>query len=653
MTNSLPGFADAQVVPRECPPAPVVFVDRTAVLAELVALCATKPSSLIVLDGPPGAGKTALALKLAAEARKSFPDGQLYVDLRQHRRGGTVEISGVVEGFLRSLGVHGDRLPHEFDRRTALLRSVLHDKRMLILVDHATAADQVAAWLPNGAGCGVAVTSNFDLDELYQHGAVRVPVERLPVDDGVQLLVEHCGTQRVEAEIEAARRLVELCDGLPVAVNVVGARLRRRRSLRLAEVAGELAASDETAVRAAFDNAYDDLPEQTRRLYVLLGVHPGADLPVRAVEALMPAPDDHLENLQRANLVQWDERVRFGELVAQHAAAKAQEQLTPEGRELALRRLVRHYLVFASAADLAAMGDRLRFAEHDEQIRARAAEFTGERAALDAVDAERHNLVAVVAAAAGQGWFTEVWQLCEALWPYFLSYRHDHDWVTTSSLGVEAARSVRDPAAEARMRCQLARALTETGSFDRAEDELRQALALAERSGHQRLLASVEEFTGKLHVRRGAAERALPHLRRALQINLEVGRTRGAAVQHHALAQALDLSGDHANALTETDRAMELLESLSQPELRNRGNVLVTRAKVLAAVQRTEDAMAALRRATELLRDAGAARLEAKAWEQLAGLDVERARELLAEALAIYRRTGDVEAVARLEARLG
>jgi len=671
VTNSFSGSGDGQVVqagsvtgniylsqaprpvPRECPPAPALFVDRTAELARLRELCATK--TLLVLDGPPGTGKSALACKLAADARESFPDGQLYVDLRQHRRGGGVELSGVVEGFLRSLGIHGDWLSHEFGRRTALLRSVLHDKRVLILVDHATAAEQITAWLPNGPGCAVAVTSTFDLDELYRHGAVRVPVARLPVDDGVRLLAEYCGTERVEAEAEAARRLVELCGGLPLALNVVGARLRRRRSLRLAEAADQLASSGEEAVRAAFDSACDDLPERTRRLYALLGVHPGADIPVHAVQALMPAPDEHLETLQRANLVQWDEetgRVRLGELVARHAAEKARDQLTGEGRELALRRVVRHYLVFASAADLAAMGDRLRFAEPDDEILAAAGQFAGERAAMDALDTERHNLVAVVTAAAEQGWFAEVWRLAEALWPYFLSFKHHRDWIATSQFGVEAAQALNDPVAEARMRSQLARALTETRRFDRAEDELRQALALAESSGHQRLLASVEEFTGKLHVARGAYERAVPHLRRALEINLAAGRTRGAAVQHLALAQALHLSGDHVTALAEADQAMELLESLRRPESRNRGNVLLTRAKILVALHREDDAQAVLREAARLLRDAGAAQLEAKAWELLAELHVEQAREHLTEALAIYRRLGDVEAVARLEDQL-
>ncbi|WP_197288552.1 NB-ARC domain-containing protein [Nocardia sp. NRRL S-836] len=332
MTNGLSGVASSQVVRWECPPAPALFVDRTAELRQLVELCATRRKALLlVLDGPPGAGKSALARKLADAARESFPDGQLYADLREHRRGGGVELSGVVEGFLRSLGV-SEPLPSDLSRLTGLLRSLLHDRRLLIVVDHVTTAEEVVRWLPNGDTCAVAVTSNHDLDELHQYGAVRVQIERLPLDDGVALLREHCGAQRVDAEAEAARRLVTLCDGLPLALNLVGAKLRRRTSLALADVAATLAAEPESVVLAAFDFAHDDLSQQARRLWALLGVHRGGELSVGAVAALMPGPEDVLEELTRANLLEWDElagRVRLGEVGARHAARRAEENLTP------------------------------------------------------------------------------------------------------------------------------------------------------------------------------------------------------------------------------------------------------------------------------------------------------------------------------------
>lgn len=655
--------------PWECPPAPVLFVDRADELAHLVALCETGARQLLVIDGPPGAGKSALARRLATEAKTAFPDGQLYVDLREHRRGAGVELSGVVEGFLRSLGVGDEWLSPELDHRVASLRTRLREKRMLILVDHVTVSEQVTRWLPDAPGCVVAVTSNLDLDELHQHGAVRVRVDRLPVDDGVALLAEYCGRARVEAETDEARQLVELCDRLPLALNLVGPRLRRRKSLSLAKVVRELteAADRLTAIEgagavvtAAFDSAFTDLPEGARRLYLVLGLHPGTDIAVEAVSTLFDEPmtvvEQHLELLHQANLVEWVEtdevnRVRLGELVSRHAAARAEVELTSREREAVVRRAVQHYLLLAAGADLAVGEDRLRFADHadDPEVRAVAAAFTDGAAALNALDLERHNLVGAVTAAADRGWAPEVWQLCEALWPLFLNRKHYRDWVATTLRGVEAGQAVGDPAVEARMRSQLARAFVELRRFTKAEEQLAEAASLAARSGHKRLQASVEEFTGRLHLDRGAYTRAIEHYRRALRINLEVGRTRGAALQHHFLGQALHRSGDHEAALVELRHAVTLLESLPHRNLRNRGSFRMTTAKVLRALGRSAEATAELQQALPLLRQDGAEHLAAQALEQLAELaeadrDLGQARRHLAAAAEIYTAAGSADA---------
>ncbi|KOV82870.1 tetratricopeptide repeat protein [Nocardia sp. NRRL S-836] len=312
---------------------------------------------------------------------------------------------------------------------------------------------------------------------------------------------------------------------------------------------------------------------------------------------------------------------------------------------MAARRVVRHYLVLASAADLAAMGDRMRLAAHDDVVRSKAQELG--KTAFAALDAERHNLVGVLAMASERELFAEVWQLCEALWPYFLNRKHLRDWTATTRLGVAAARAAGDPAAEARMRSQLARALSEQGSFDDAEEELRQAAELADRGGDPRLTASVAEFTGKLHRDRGDHDRAVPHLRRALRIFTEIGRTRGAAIQRHAIAQALHLSGDHEGALAEAGLALAAFEELDA-DPRNVGNVQLTRATVLAAVDRPEEALTALRSAVELLEQADAVQLQARAVELMAELDAERAAAHLATAAALYLRAGDDESADRL-----
>ncbi|HEX8864905.1 MAG TPA: hypothetical protein VF821_04555, partial [Lentzea sp.] len=167
--------------------------------------------------------------------------------------------------------------------------------------------------------------------------------------------------------------------------------------------------------------------------------------------------------------------------------------------------------------------------------------------------------------------------------------------------------------------------------------------------GHRRLQASVEEFTGRLHLTRGAYARAVEHYRRALMINLEVGRTRGAALQRHFLGQALHLSGDHEAALAELRQALTLMESLLHNNFRSRGSILMTTATVLRALGRDTGATAELQRALPLLRQAGVNSLAAQALEQLADLaeacrDVEQVRRHLTAAAEIYTAAGSADA---------
>lgn len=632
-----------RVVPHQLPPAQKLLVNRHAEKARVVDACrGGRSSQLIVVDGPPGAGKSTLALVAVREAVESFPDGEIYVDLRG--RDSSAGVSEVVDAFLRALGIDESSLAWGSAQKIGLLRTLTHDRRMLILVDHVSVAEQVGEWLPDGPGCVVLLTSNYDLDRLRKHLPVRVEVAGLSVADGVELLAAYCGRDRIDAERDAAEDLVRACMGLPKLLEVVATRLANRRSLPIARLAAELAEARTFAAlpkdvrpvaMALFDGVFDEQADQARRLYALLGVHTGRDLSVAAAAALLSAdPEDSLEDLRRAHLVEWDEesgRVRLTDFAAMHAAGKADELLTSEGRELAVRRLVRHYLMLAFGADLAARGDRLRLARYD-----------GPAEAAD-LAAEHDNLVGAVTAAVDAGLFAEAWQLCEALFPYFQDHGRRHDWVAVSRLGVKAAHVLGDVAAESRMRSQLARALSGTRDFDEAEREAAQGVVLAEQSGDQRLLAAAEEFAGKVCVARGAYDRGIPHFERALQINAAVGRDRGVAIQHLALAQARHLSGDNESALRHAESALALFESLDQPELRNRGSALLSKGKALGG---SAQAVAALESAVELLRQAGARQLEADALEQLGS------PEHLTAALEIYLSLGQPEAVARVAARL-
>jgi len=157
------------VVPAQLPPPAVGFVGRDDELDRLDAVvfgdAAITP--VVTIVGTAGVGKSALALHWAHRVRARFPDGQLFVDLRGFDPSGEAASPGdALRGVLESLLVAPAKVPAGLDARAALYRSLVADRRMLILLDNARDADQVRPLLPGSPGCAVLVTSRQQLAGL-------------------------------------------------------------------------------------------------------------------------------------------------------------------------------------------------------------------------------------------------------------------------------------------------------------------------------------------------------------------------------------------------------------------------------------------------------------------------------------------------------
>jgi transcriptional regulator with XRE-family HTH domain len=128
--------ASTSIKPAQLPPAIPGFVGRSTALGWLTE---HREDGCVVVTGPAGIGKTALAVAWARAVASEFPDGQLYVDMRG---GGTdpVDSAGALAGFLRALDAP---VPPTLPERTALFRSLLAGKRMMVVVDDAASAEQV------------------------------------------------------------------------------------------------------------------------------------------------------------------------------------------------------------------------------------------------------------------------------------------------------------------------------------------------------------------------------------------------------------------------------------------------------------------------------------------------------------------------------
>ncbi|WP_399083303.1 tetratricopeptide repeat protein [Streptomyces sp. BBFR2] len=558
-------------VPRQVPPPHQGFVNRRSELAELRRAAAVRendagrpaePAPVIVVTGLGGVGKTQLVSQwVARDLGERCPGPQLYVDLADLRRDGGVHVADVLGGFLHALGVPPDFIPAGLGPRTALFRSATAGGRVLVVIDNAQHAAEVRPLVPT-SGLAV-VTSRARMPGLQMDGAAHVVVDPLDEAAGIQLI----HGWRIAASESAAAELVRRCGGLPLALRAAGEWLAGRPHLQVGDAVRRLgagqqpptgpggddggsAAGDLTrTVNRVFDSVLGELSDDTRRVYRLLGALPGTTF-VRAVVTATGAPgvDDALGDLLTSHLVvpadpdgraAGPRRFRMHDLARSHARGLAGELPTEEVRTVR-RAVTDFYVAAASHADRAVSPGRFRIQEAPgrtpEELTAGEPLFTGKAQALDWLDAERGNLLAVMRMAERERWYDAVWRLCESLWPLYHDRKHHADSIEAHHLGIEAAQWEQRPGVEVRMRNQLARAHHELGEYEEAERELARALPLADADPDTRVRGVILESQGLVALARGRWEAALGLFGEALTAN--AGDPHGTVVQRYNLAQA-------------------------------------------------------------------------------------------------------------------
>ncbi|MFE0650841.1 BTAD domain-containing putative transcriptional regulator [Streptomyces sp. NPDC059534] len=226
-------------------------------------LAAFGAAPVAALHGPVGVGKSALIRQIAAAAARHFPDGVLYA---RTRTGTPDEIRTVLTGFVRSLGAPAAGPLATLPELTARYQELVAGRRVLVVVDDAAGERAVRPLLPSGPGAAALLASRAPLSGL--EGAQHFRVERFTTDQSVSLLARIAGEQRVLAERAAAESLAELCDGIPLAVRIVGMRLAARPHWTLDRLADRLADEDrrlaelvagDLSVRERLTSAYSDL----------------------------------------------------------------------------------------------------------------------------------------------------------------------------------------------------------------------------------------------------------------------------------------------------------------------------------------------------------------------------------------------------------
>ena len=307
-----PSQAAAEPVPAQLPAGVPEFTGRETELRRLDALLNHRDDTAVVstIDGMAGIGKTALVVHWAHRVRHRFPDGQLFADLRGYAPVNPEPPGEVVLRLLHGLGVPADRVPDDLDAASALLRTRLDGRRVLVVLDNARDPGQVRPLLPGGSACVVLVTSRSRLRGLaVRDGAQRITVDRLSPAESRALLDRLLGAGEIAAAPAAADEIMGRCEGLPLALSIVGHCSARDTSLtRLA-----LAMRDRESLVAAltddedpwsnlwtvFSWSYRALPADAAHLFRALGGHRGGSVTARAAAALARVPVKEARRLLR------------------------------------------------------------------------------------------------------------------------------------------------------------------------------------------------------------------------------------------------------------------------------------------------------------------------------------------------------------------
>ncbi|WP_433260430.1 BTAD domain-containing putative transcriptional regulator [Actinosynnema sp. CS-041913] len=521
--------------PRQLPALPRLFTGRADESAELTKALDSGAGTTVVISalaGAGGIGKTWLALHWAHQHLDRFPDGQLFADLRGFSPAGRpTAAEDALRGFLGALGVAPDRVPPDLDAQTALYRSLVADRRMLVVLDNAATADQVVPLLPGSPSCAVLVTSRNRLPALpARHGARPLSLGVLSSAESRALLVATLGMERVVADERAVAELIGLCGGFPLALGLTAARIGHH--LSPAEAVAELRESGLDALDA--DDPAASLPavlswslrrltEGQRTVFALLGIAPGPDtgLPAAACLTDLPARETRavLRALADASLIEPRPDGRYGmhDLVRAYATTLA-DTLPEPVRRAALDRVVDFYLHTAHAAH------RL-LTPHSEPFRPEPAgpgahphPLPDLRSAMAWLDAEHPHLLAAQHQAHRHRRHHAGWHFAWSLTGFHRRRGHFHADLAVWRAALDAAAHLPDPTVPVHTHRRLGLAHSKLGRHEEATGHLHQALALAEDLQDTRNRAHIHHALAMAWERRGDDRKALDHARHSLDL---------------------------------------------------------------------------------------------------------------------------------------
>ncbi|MGH9211677.1 MAG: ATP-binding protein [Acidimicrobiales bacterium] len=663
------GSTDAATVsaPSQLPATITDFTGRDEHVAQLERILATevvdgptRPVAISAVAGRGGVGKTTLAVHVAHQVATSFPDGQLYVDLRG-AQASPVDPTRALARFLRALGIEESAIPDDLDERAEVFRERIAGRRCLVVLDNAASEAQVRPLLPGAPACAVVVTSRRRLTGL--EGAAFVELDIFEPGQAAALLVKIVGADRLRAEPEHVQEIARLCGHLPLAVRIAGARLAARPHWRIAQLVDRLTderrrldelTTGDLEVRASIGLSYVSLDDEVRLAFRLVGMLEVATFAPWVVAALLDITVDEatdlLDDLSTARLVEvigpdptGTVRYRLHDLIRLYARERAVAEDPQARRDQALARALGAWLALAEHADTH-MPSREMFRVAGDAPRWWPGAPTAEAARAEPLawfETERLGLVAAVGQACALGLDELAWELAASAYPFFDRRGFLDDWEHSHSLALAACRAAGNTRGRAVIARNLA-CLCEQRGRDRLLPCADEAVAASQELGDGRVEADARIEWGILHRHDdpAAGRASIEHgLALADHEAHNIGSIHGRiwlGVMHRE-------SGDHDLAANAADQCLELARRQGNPGYQ------IEALRLLGASRREQarydDSEQAFTQALETARSIGNRTDEARVLTSLGDLYVHwgrpQARQTLEQGLELTADLGD------------
>lgn len=525
-----------------------------------------------LITGSAGMGKTTFAVRAAHSVRPSFPDGVFFLDLFGMSQR-PLSAAEALHLLLRAFGVTDRNIPGDTQERASLYRSLLRDKRALVVLDNAASEEQVRPLLPGGGAGRALITTRRLLSGL--EGVRRLVLGPLPPRESTQLLTGILGDRAASDGEPALTRLAELCGGLPLALRIIGNRLVSRPGWGAAELAARLANEErrldqfkagDLKIANAFGMSYEQLADSARRMFRRLAVVPGQDFDaaLAAVAGGVSVEDawEALDDLVDLGLLYDSDtgRYRFHELVRLFARDRLHEEETAAEYEALTERVTSWLLRMATLSGRWFEPGYGRSGRPDPDL----AVLTSLEEAEGWLRVNVDSWLGALRAAAGDGRHSLVLDCAESMHWFSDLWAHGPHWHEVFTLGAEAADALGDLAQRATQLNYLAWVHSVPPSDPEAVLRYTaQALELATRAGAVAQVAWSHEYMSSALRLRGRFDEAVAASSRAASMFKSIGDIDSHVQCRAHIANCLLDEGRYTEAL---EQYLGLLTLLEDPE---------------------------------------------------------------------------------------